>query len=611
MTGYPGYYKVTQFIYNEFKKFGLEVYLQNYTITIPYAEYVNITYVTLNGERGALKAYALWPNLIETCSVPNGTLTARVVYVGSGTFEEIRKVNITDAIVLMDWNSKDDWLLAAKMGAKAVIFMLPHITSRFESMNKFVYANLYFPRFAIPRNEGITLLKLLSKGPVYVSISSKIIWKQMKVYNIIGFLEGTDPDLKKQAVIYAAYYDTWSPVLGLANDEDSACGIAALLEIAKLFSLHPPKRSVIFVALSGHWEALAGARYFVENYFEYAVDHSLKSHPIWSRVKPVWLMSLDLSSHSDSIALLYTGGFYHEKNYEIQRAYADIYEGFMVYFTGTWNSFIINLLRNTIGRVPTNVYLQPAIQSGGAYTYPQCPEYLTLVLDKYILDVEPWIRAGLPGFTIYTLGDRRTFWFTPVKGINPVDLDNLYVQTAYALSLFYVLANVKISQPPYFPPVLPRGVPSRLISLRPYIGYEPGFAIARGIIMVYNVTSIYQYVPLKRRAIVYIVNPQDEYSIFNYIFTFTNPDGTFIVYGLRPTTALVYYPYICRAFVINFTDGSILYAPDFGRFGLQECRTQSKIALLRRGHRFLRFFRHLLETEGVLPFLREHGGKQN
>ena len=578
MVGYPGFYTASQYIYEEFKRYGLKTYYQNYTVVIPYVEKLKVTYEVPKREFGELRAYAVWPNLIQTCSVPPGSLKAKLVYVGSGSPEELAGVNVTGAVVLMDWNSKNNWVIVAKLGAKAVIFILPRTTTRQESMTKFAYTNLYFPRVVIPREEGLKLIKLLSKGDVYVSIESKVVWKEVVAHNIIGFLEGEDPNLKKEAMVYAAYYDYWSPVLGIANDEDSASGIASLLEIARLMAKYGTKRSVVFVALSGHWEALAGVRYFVEDYVEFKVDKTINYHPIWNVTTPKFFLSLDFSTFSDSIAILHSGGFYHMRGTALYQWAAETYEGFMVRFSEEWRGNISRLLEEIMGTKPRRVYFQMKLHHEGSFIDPQVSEYLTVIPHKYILDVEPWIRAGLPGFTLYTAEDYRLHWFVPLKGINKVNVDNLVTQTAFALSLMYLLANVEVKSPPVFPPTRIYG-PTRLMSLGPFVGYEPGFTKARGVIVEYNITSIRQYEPIKERAIVYIVHPNDEYSVFNYIFLLTDENSTFVVYGLRPTTPLVYYPYVCRAFVIDFDTGRITYAPDFGRFGAERVKSTRELTI--------------------------------
>jgi hypothetical protein len=57
-----------------------------------------------------------------------------------------------------------------------------------------------------------------------------------------------------------AFYDSTATVAGLSPGADEAVSIATLLELARFLKEHPPKRSVLLVASSGHAQSLAGMR---------------------------------------------------------------------------------------------------------------------------------------------------------------------------------------------------------------------------------------------------------------------------------------------------------------------------------------------------------------
>ncbi len=92
--------------------------------------------------------------------------------------------------------------------------------------------------------------------------------------NIAGILEGSDPVLKDEYVVFSAHMDHIG--IGTPNAEgdsinngadDDASGTTAVLEIAEAFaSLRTkPKRSMIFVFVSGEEKGLWGSAYFAEN----------------------------------------------------------------------------------------------------------------------------------------------------------------------------------------------------------------------------------------------------------------------------------------------------------------------------------------------------------
>ena len=60
----------------------------------------------------------------------------------------------------MNFNSGKNWLNAAKLGAKAVIFIEPSETNRFESESKFLKTPVYFPRLYVTGENGKEALEV-------------------------------------------------------------------------------------------------------------------------------------------------------------------------------------------------------------------------------------------------------------------------------------------------------------------------------------------------------------------------------------------------------------------------------------------------------------------
>ncbi len=91
--------------------------------------------------------------------------------------------------------------------------------------------------------------------------------------NVIGVIEGSDPELKKEHIIYTAHLDHMGigkPVDGDSiynGAHDNAGGIAVLLEIARAFSKleEPPKRSMVFAAVTGEESGRLGSKFLAEN----------------------------------------------------------------------------------------------------------------------------------------------------------------------------------------------------------------------------------------------------------------------------------------------------------------------------------------------------------
>ncbi len=91
--------------------------------------------------------------------------------------------------------------------------------------------------------------------------------------NIIGMMEGNDPELKDSYLIISAHYDHLGIGLPINGDSiyngvfDNAIGVAAVLELAKILKAEEKKlkRSVIFLFLTGEEKGLIGSTYYVDH----------------------------------------------------------------------------------------------------------------------------------------------------------------------------------------------------------------------------------------------------------------------------------------------------------------------------------------------------------
>ena len=105
-----------------------------------------------------------------------------------------------------------------------------------------------------------------------VSLHGKLASKlrDLDSHNVVGILRGSDPKLAGEYVVYSAHLDhlgVGSPIDGdsVYNGAlDNASGTAAILEIARAFSMAPkrPARSILFLACTGEERGLLGSDYF-------------------------------------------------------------------------------------------------------------------------------------------------------------------------------------------------------------------------------------------------------------------------------------------------------------------------------------------------------------
>jgi len=113
--------------------------------------------------------------------------------------------------------------------------------------------------------------------PVRLNAKANIDIKQQirafKSHNVIGKLEGDDPKLRDEYVIYTAHWDHLGRHPELQGDQifngaiDNASGVASVIELAAAFKKlnPPPKRSVLFMDTTAEEAGLLGAKYYAEH----------------------------------------------------------------------------------------------------------------------------------------------------------------------------------------------------------------------------------------------------------------------------------------------------------------------------------------------------------
>jgi hypothetical protein len=86
-------------------------------------------------------------------------------------------------------------------------------------------------------------------------------------YNVVGLLEGSDPTLKAETVIFSGHFDHdgIGPQGILHGADDNGSGTVGVVELARAFALNPvkPKRSLLFVVFAAEERGLLGAYHYV------------------------------------------------------------------------------------------------------------------------------------------------------------------------------------------------------------------------------------------------------------------------------------------------------------------------------------------------------------
>ena len=128
---------------------------------------------------------------------------------------------------------------------------------------------------------------------------------KVQAKNVIGWIEGTDPQLKDQFIVLTAHYDH----LGVAKQavtqdgktdsiyngaRDNAIGVTAVMDAARYFSQRPPKRSVLFIAYAAEEMGEWGSKYFADN-------------PVIPLKQMVYNLNIDNASYNDTTIVTVVG----------------------------------------------------------------------------------------------------------------------------------------------------------------------------------------------------------------------------------------------------------------------------------------------------------------
>ena len=143
------------------------------------------------------------------------------------------------------------------------------------------------------------------------SMALKNTMRTLDSRNVLAKLEGSDPQLKNEYVVYSAHWDhlgIGDPVNGdkIYNGAlDNASGVATVLEIARAFTQvqPPPKRSILFLMVTAEEQGLLGSEYYsvtpVYPLAKTPANINIDGVNKWGRTKDVTVIGLGNSDLDD------------------------------------------------------------------------------------------------------------------------------------------------------------------------------------------------------------------------------------------------------------------------------------------------------------------------
>jgi len=568
VTGYPGYYAAKEYIKTEFGKngeryeFGFELDVQEYNVTVPLEFETRLAITSPSNLMRDVKAYTLWPNDVQTSPTPPEGVTGRLIYVGEGNLEDFDGYEVEGSIVLMDFNTKDNWLNAARLGAKAVVFIEPEDTIYLQCMSKFLTTPVHFPRLYVSREDG-EILKRANE----VHIVSRMFYRTIKAENIIAKFNGSDSRLVNDVIVISAHFDAWSPVPNQSYAAHEAIAPSVLLELARFFSEHPPSRSVWLVALSGHWEALAGAREFVEKYY-FRPEVLSGDQRLW-----VMLSLWGIDSEGDGLQFLVSGhyNFYGAKPSDdtLNLRYAEIsniIERFLE------EPELVSPFRQVMQEEYGQQLLPWNFTEGTVHhnTYASTTLWYGTEAYPYMLDSEPATISGCIGLSLSTRNTYRQYRGTPKDDTGKIEFGKIRPQFMVIAYVAYRLSTEENWQIKW-----PDVAPTRIDMINPQRSW-PGFITLKGKVVTFNVSSGW-YDPMPGALV--------EVSIglslpFQRVITMADEKAEYVVHGIAPaatggtavetmlTATGMLFEWFTYGWIIDEVDGAIEYALDLGIHGI-------------------------------------------
>src|SRR6184192_1492799 len=150
------------------------------------------------------------------------------------------------------------------------------------------------------------------KAKANIDIKQEI--RSFKSHNVIGKLEGDDPKLRDEFIIYTAHWDHLGRHPELQGDQifngaiDNASGVASVIQLAAAFKKlnPPPKRSVLFMATTAEEAGLLGAKFYAEHSL-YPLEKTLADINIdtvnpWGKTRDIEDLSNNSSTLDDLLA---------------------------------------------------------------------------------------------------------------------------------------------------------------------------------------------------------------------------------------------------------------------------------------------------------------------
>ena len=334
-TGKRGQKLAAAFIANHFDELGL-------TAPVNGSHYMPVELVSVKVKDAYVKVgttqFSNYAEVIYSGNADSGgEVSLEAVFVGKGTDADYAYVNAKDKAVVVYIDSlsmnarqliRKNAMKANEIGAKMLFIVAGGKPEAFKNYAAMVKQYLGNGSLRVKGNEtanpnkGTFLIdqavaskifntsfeKLTkavnddaAKKPLNKIKPSRLVYqvavesKQVKSENVLGYMEGTDK--KDELIIISAHYDHIGISAHGEGDrinngaDDDGSGTVSVLQLAKVFAQakkdgHGPRRSILFLTVTGEEKGLLGSEYYV-------------SHPVYPLASTVADLNIDMVGRRD------------------------------------------------------------------------------------------------------------------------------------------------------------------------------------------------------------------------------------------------------------------------------------------------------------------------
>jgi len=245
------------------------------------------------------KTAMLW-NEVAVAQMANASIVAPIMYLGNAADIDTTKLDIKNKVVAIEASSKGinlnvslpTWRYSRSVqtkyamplirkGASAVIIIADDYAEKAwdDAAENFKRGN-----YDIDGGPNVTLTTAipilwmhtnakaeLENSTAFINANILVDKYSYPSVNIIGKINGTDPKLKEEYVLYSGHQDAHGIRNAHNNDstyygaDDNASVDVAMLANARAFIKNPAKRSILFVIHGAEERGLLGSRYYVQH----------------------------------------------------------------------------------------------------------------------------------------------------------------------------------------------------------------------------------------------------------------------------------------------------------------------------------------------------------